>query len=326
MSAVLQEERDTIPWRSKVDDQGQTHVYKRIAANSLRVGDHMLEHVTGHAKPVATPILGIQHVADGVIVTIPDRHADNAPVDELYAFNKPLVISKTPHLEQHDPNQNLFFQMERKGANMEKQTPEIADEIGIYHPASLERKEVTVEKQTEVKKQQDYPRLDAHLKTPEGTWHSVGLYVNKEGQARGVIAVGNKDLGIAEKHSVQFAEKVSEKTGEKFLSAKVDRENGKMLYINVVPREKKGTRFLSASFAERDPGKERGQQLSAIEGRGGILTPNGPLFDKLQENKADKDRTAQYVRDTLKVDLSQVYGPNQAVQGKGSHPGKGLGE
>jgi hypothetical protein len=75
---------------------------------------------------VATPILGIKHVQDGVIVTMPDRHSNNAPVDELYAFDKPLVISKTPHLEQHDPNENIFFQLERKEPNMEQNTLEKA--------------------------------------------------------------------------------------------------------------------------------------------------------------------------------------------------------
>ena len=509
MSAVLREERDTIPWRSKIDDQGRTHVYKRITAAELRAGDHILEHVTGHAKPVATPILSVKHAPDGVIVTIPDRHSDESPVAELYRSDAPVFISKTPHLEQYDPEKDLFFNSqtqkesamedenfaapwkqaanglrttqvridagvenliltqdvtrareasqavqagatdlsnriilgseavaesfktdahvtgywnaaltdsvaftssrsrrldgyakavdhqelreaaayargaldtatqvaleqrkrgilmsltgpladyaiqdarnlgmlaqsvkEETGLVLGKASPEallqredgswtavpmakadlsklevgqsvslVADEIGVYR-----RKEITMEKQAEVKKQ-EYPRMEAHVKTPEGTWHSVGMYVDKEGQARGIIAVENKERGIAEKHSVQFAEKVSEKTGEKFLSAKVDRENGKTLYLNIMPHEneKDGERWLSAQFAERDPNKERGQQLSAIEGKGGDMKPNAALLEK-----ADKDRTAQYVRETLKVDPVQVHERSQArKQGKG---------
>ncbi len=501
MSAVLQEERDIIPWRSKVDDQGQTHVYKRIAANSLRVGDHILEHVTGHAKPVATPILGVEHVPEGVIVTTPDRHSDDSPVAELYPSDASVFISKTPHLEQYDPKKDLFFNQSKESAmedeNLEspwkqaakglrtaqfkidagvenliltqdaarareasqavqsgatdlsnriilgseavaesfktdahvtmhwnaaltesaafttsrarrldgyakavekqelreaaayargaldtatqvaldqrkrgilmsltgpladyaiqdarslgmlaqsmpeetgvvlgKAPPEallqredgtwtavpmarqdllrlevgqsvslVADELGVYT-----RKEIAMEKQTEGKKQ-DYPRLEAHLKTPEGTWHSASLYLDKEGQPRGVIAVENKELGIAEKHSVQFAEKVLAKTGEHYLAARVEREDGKTLFVNVLPHEKQGERWLSAQFAERDPEKERGKQIAAIEGKGGTLKPNQALLDA-----ADKDRTAQYVRETFKVEPAARVEKEKGVQ------------
>ena len=106
--------RDNVPWRSKVDDRGHTHIYKRVTASELKVGDHLLEHIAGHKRQVATPVLGVQRVDDGVIVTLPDRYSNNAPVDELYAFDKPLVISKTPHLEQHDPEQNVFVQMDKR--------------------------------------------------------------------------------------------------------------------------------------------------------------------------------------------------------------------
>ena len=509
MSVETLDRREAALWQSKVDDRGNTHIYKRITAGDLQVGDQLLEHVAGHKRQVATPILGIKHVQDGVIVTMPDRHSNNAPVDELYAFDKPLVISKTPHLEQHDPNENIFFQLERKEANMEQQPlgkavegiqsaqtrinnavenliltvnpglaaeaaqhvqagatdlsnsiilgadavaeslvkdaaeftqwnseltesalftqvrsarlenyeqavsnvelqksaayargaldtatqvaleqrrrgimsslngplaehaladahligllaepkpeevgvwlakvpPEavlgradgslvavpvppdfdveagkpvrmVADEIGVYHPA-MERK-VVMEQQAEVKTQ--YPRMEAHLKGPDGTWHSASLYV-KEGQPRGVIAVENREQGIAEKHSVEFTEKVSEKTGEKFLAAKADRENGKTLFVNIVPHEKDdlaggSNRWLAASFAERDPSKERGQQLAPITGSGGDLKPNAALLEK-----ADKDRTAQYVRETLKVDPVQVHERDQARK---VAPGKGV--
>ncbi|MHB8225066.1 hypothetical protein [Acidithiobacillus sp.] len=523
MAAVLTETTETREqkaplWKSQVDDCGQTHVYRKITAAELKVGDHLLEHVIGHKRQVATPILGIQHAADGVIVTIPDRHSDNRPVEELYAPDAKVFISLTPHLEQHNPNENLFFQLERKDIDMEqvsqpagqslgkavegiesahkrinnavenliltvnpglaaeaaqhvqagaadlsssiilgadsvaeayvkdafefgrwntrltesalftqvrsarletyeqavsnvelqtsaayargaldtatqvaleqrkrgimtslsgplaehalldagrvgllsepkpeevgvwlaKVPPEgvlgradgslvavpvppdfeaetgkpvrmVADEIGVYRPA-MERKAV-MEKQTEVKTQ--YPRLEAHLKDPEGIWHSVSLYVDKEGQPRGVLSTEIRERGMSEKNSVVFTEKVSEKTGEKFLSTKVDREDGTTLYANLTPHEKNGDRWLSASFAERDPSKEKGQQLTPITGTGGTLKPNAALLEK-----ADKDRTAQYVRETFKVDLAQLVRDRaQAVKecGKGLQPGKGVG-
>ncbi|MBU2859427.1 hypothetical protein HF290_03060 [Acidithiobacillus ferrooxidans] len=499
MAAVLTEtetREQEAPWLSKVDDRGQTHVYRKTTAGDLKVGDHILEHIVGHKRQVATPILGIQHAADGVIVTIPDRHADNAPVDELYAFNQPVFISRTPHLEQHNPNENIFFQLERKEQDMEQQPlgkavegiesahkrinnavenliltvnpglaaeaaqhvqagaadlsssiilgadavaeayvkdafefgqwntrltesalftqvrsarletyeqavsnvelqtsaayargaldtatqvaleqrkrgivaslsgplaehaladagrvgllsgpkpeevgvwlakvpPEavlgradgslvavpvppdfeaetgkpvrmVADEIGVYH---VMEKEKVMEKQTEVKK--EYPRMEAHLKSPDNTWHSVSLYVDKEGQPRGVLSVENREQGLAEKHSVTFTEKVSEKTGEKFLTAKAEREDGTTLYANLTPHEKNGERWLSASFAERDPSREKGQQLSPITGTGGTLKPNAALLEK-----AEKDRTAQYVRETFKVDPAKEVGKSKGV-------------
>ncbi|MBU2831885.1 hypothetical protein [Acidithiobacillus ferriphilus] len=506
MAAVLTETREQEAeslWKSKVDDRGQTHVYLKTTAGVLKVGDHILEHIAGHRRQVATPVLGIKQVQDGVIVTIPDRHADNAPVDELYPFNQPVFISKTPHLEQHDPNQNIFFQLERKDIGMDTalekaregmrsaqfkisagvenmiltQDPDRAkesalavrkgcgdlsdqiilgadavaesrikdaaefsrwttllsssadftrvrsDRLGTYAQAVenpelrehaayaqgaldtatqvaleqrrrgiltslngplaeyalqdaayvgliseqpekeesgvmlakvskhavLQREDGTLvavpvpdasilrrievgkpvdliatgsgvyvrneamEKQTEVKKQ-EYPRMESHMKGPDGTWHSTTFYVDKEGHPRGGVAVENREQGIIEKHSVTFSEKVSGKNGEKFLSTKVDRENGKTLYINIMPHEKDGNRWLSASYAERDPSKERGQQLAPITGKGGDLKPNATLLEK-----ADKDRTAQYSRETLRVDPVKVHARDQAR-------GKGLGE
>lgn len=498
MAAVLTETREQeAPWLSKVDDRGQTHVYRKTTAGDLKVGDHILEHIVGHKRQVATPVLAVEKRPEGVIVTIPDRHADNSPVQELYPFNQPVFISRTPHLEQYNPADNIFVQADKKEPDMEQKTLEqerrdiqsargkinagvenmimtqdvtrareaaqvirkgcgdlsdaiilgsdaIAEQrikdafefarwnraltesakftggrsdrldgyaqavenqelrehaayargaldtatqvaleqrkrgilISLNGPlaeyalqdgwlngvvqrpekeesgvmlakvsqhAVLQREDGTLvavpvpdhqilrrieigkpvnlfaaesgvyvrkavmEKQTEVKKQ-EYPRMEAHLKDPDNTWHSVSLYVDKEGQSRGVISVENKEAGIAEKHSVQFAEKVSEKTGEKFLSTKVAREDGTTLYANLTPHEKNGERWLSASFAERDPSKEKGQQLTPITGTGGTLKPNAALLEK-----AEKDRTAQYVRETFKVDPAKEVGKSKGV-------------
>lgn len=105
--------RDT-PLRSKVDDQGRTHIYQRKTAGELLVGDHLLEHVIGYKPMVATPVLAVERVDDGIIVTIPDRHGSNEPVDEMYPADKPVFISKTPHLEQYDSEQNVFVQMDKR--------------------------------------------------------------------------------------------------------------------------------------------------------------------------------------------------------------------
>ena len=110
------------PLRSKVDDQGRTHIYQRKTAGELLVGEHLLEHVTGYQPMVATPILAIDRVDDGIMVTIPDRHGSNEPVDELYPADKPVFISKTPHLEQYDPEQDVFVQMDKR---MERRMAEI---------------------------------------------------------------------------------------------------------------------------------------------------------------------------------------------------------
>ncbi|AEM48063.1 hypothetical protein Acife_1940 [Acidithiobacillus ferrivorans SS3] len=98
---------------SKVDNAGNTHIYQRKTAGELLVGDHLLEHVIGHKPMVATPILAIVHTGDGVIVTIPDRHGSNEPVEELYPAEKSVFISKTPHLEQYDAEKNILVQQEK---------------------------------------------------------------------------------------------------------------------------------------------------------------------------------------------------------------------
>jgi hypothetical protein len=177
---------------------------------------------------------------------------------------------------------------------------------------SLEKQEVnTVEA-----KKQEYPRLEAHLKAPDKTWHSASLYQDREGHPRGSVAIENREKGVQEKHLVVYTEKVSEKTGEKFLSAKIDREDGKQLFVTIMPHEKNGERWLAASFAERDREKEKGHQLTPITGKGGELKPNAALLEK-----ADVDRTAKYVRETFKVDPVQAH--QRSVERKSS--GLGLG-
>ncbi len=708
--------RDNVPWRSKVDDRGNTHLYKRVTAGELKVGDHLLEHITGHKRQVATPILAIEKRPEGVIVTIPDRHSNNAPVDELYAFNKPLVISKTPHLEQYNSAENSFVKTERKETNMEQKTlnkardgiqsaqmrinnavenliltvnpglaaeaaqyvqagatdlsnsiilgadavaeayvkdafevgqwntrltesaeftqarsarlgtyeravsnvdlqrsasyargaldtatqvaleqrkrgivaslngplaeyaiedarnlgmlaqpekeesgvllakvpPEavlaredgtmvalpvptpalrrmdvgapvnlIADEVGVYTRNEIMEKKAenrlvqhhtladaflqvkddatdkalasaradigeaewkkgfTVEKRDKVRealkahgvpvetqiagkldrvalvethngnqthkklrvtlenetggktilstdldkeftqrlaakleaaqpgqavtiggfasvkekdgrqfvdhvatlkgpdgkeiqpvkehfkeaqavankaieplkaaglgsnqtiltqaasaaraqyfervvrdmesrfpekvvqqqKKQQYPKMEGNMKTPDGTWHSVSLYVDEKGKPRGSVAVENRAQGPTERFLPTFEERVSERTREKFLTAKMDRMNGKTLYVNLMPHEKDdgSDRRLSASFAERDPSLPREQQLTTITGKGGDLKPNLALLEK-----ADQDRTATYLREKLKIDPVKVHERDQA--------------
>lgn len=89
----------------------------------------------------------------------------------------------------------------------------------------------------------------------------------------------------------------------------MDREDGRTLYVHLTPHEKDGERWLAASFAERDPSKEVGKQFVMVEGKGGSLKPNQALLDM-----ADKDRTAQYLRETLKVDPVKVHEREQARQ------------
>jgi hypothetical protein len=199
----------------------------------------------------------------------------------------------------------------------------VGDAVGfsyIGHDYGGYRLSSHVEKQQKVNemeaKKQEYPRLEAHLKAPDKTWHSASLYQDREGHPRGAIAIENADKGIKDKYMVVYAEKVSEKTGEKFLSAKIDREDGKQLFVTIMPHEKDGNRWLAASFAERDREKEKGHQLTPITGKGGELKPNAALLEK-----ADVDRTAKYVRETFKVDPVQAH--QRSVERKSS--GLGLG-
>ncbi|QER45658.1 hypothetical protein F0726_02606 [Acidithiobacillus caldus] len=135
------------------------------------------------------------------------------------------------------------------------------------------------------------------------------MYRDKEGQTKGTLFVENKAQGVSEKYPVEYVEKTSEKTHEKYLSAKADRENGKALYATIQVHEKDGERWLSAHFAE----KAQGKVLENIEGAGGRLKSNQALLDA-----ADKDRTAQYVREKFKVE------PAQLAQEKGKDKGRGI--
>ncbi|MBU2754983.1 hypothetical protein HFU84_06995 [Acidithiobacillus sp. CV18-2] len=142
---------------------------------------------------------------------------------------------------------------------------------------------------------QVYPRLEGHQKDEQGTWRSVGLYVDDHGKTRGVLALENREQGIKERHSVEFVERTS-KSGIPMLAASVTREDGSKLYANVLPHENRttGEKFLSASFGERDPQGTFRQ----IEGQGGGLKPNEAM-----KQLGDQDRTAQMIREKFGVDV-----------------------
>lgn len=142
---------------------------------------------------------------------------------------------------------------------------------------------------------QRFPRLEGHQQDEQGTWRSVGLYVDQEGKPRGVLAVENREQNLKERHSIEFAERTS-KSGIPMLAASVTREDGSKLYVNVLPHENRttGEKFLSASFGERDPQGAFRQ----IEGRGGGLKPNEALLQV-----GEKDRTVQLVQDKLGVEV-----------------------
>ena len=150
-------------------------------------------------------------------------------------------------------------------------------------------------KEQGVAPKQAYPRLEGHQQDEQGTWRSVGLYVDQRGKPRGVLAVENREQDPKERHSIEFAERTS-KLGIPMLSASVEREDGGKLYVNVLPHENRNTgeKFLSASFGERDPEGVFRQ----IEGRGGSLKPNEAMLQA-----GEKDRTVQLVREKLGVDV-----------------------
>ena len=162
-------------------------------------------------------------------------------------------------------------------------------------------------KEQGVAPKQAYPRMEGHQQDEEKTWRSVGLYVDKEGKARGVLAIENKDQGRKERHSVEFSERTS-KTGIPMLTASVTREDGSKTYVNLLPHENKNTgeKFISASFGERDTeGK-----LRQVEGRGGGLKPNEAM-----QQLGDSDRTVQFVRDKLGVDVHSKTKAQEQSQG-----------
>jgi len=142
---------------------------------------------------------------------------------------------------------------------------------------------------------QALPRLEGHQKDEQGTWRSVGMFVDKEGKAMGVLSVENKELGIKERHRVEFTERTS-KTGIPMLSAQAAREDGSKLYVNILPHENQmtGEKFISAAFGERDAQGVFRQ----IEGRGGSLKPNEAMLAA-----GDKDPTVKLIQAKLGVDV-----------------------
>lgn len=154
-------------------------------------------------------------------------------------------------------------------------------------------KNLSAEKYPEAeKKMQQYPRLDGRMKEPDGTWRSVGFYVDKDNQPRAVVAIENKAAGLKEKLSMQFAEKQSEKTGKPYLVGRAERGNGSTLFVSVIPQEKDGNKWLSTHLSEK-----HGQDWATIKGVGGTLKPNEAM--KTVEN----NKTLQFVKDRLGVDV-----------------------
>ncbi|MGK9452463.1 hypothetical protein ACSSZE_14595 [Acidithiobacillus caldus] len=152
------------------------------------------------------------------------------------------------------------------------------------------------------------PRLESHMQTQEGNWHSASLYVDQEGKPKGTLIVENKEAGIREVHSVEYKERES-KAGNPMLSASVTREDGSKLYVNIVPSENQhtGERYLSAMFAEKTPDMEKAQ---TIEGRGGSLKPNDTMLKQGEQN-----RTVQYVQNRFEVNpLENVRGQDKAKE------------
>lgn len=159
-------------------------------------------------------------------------------------------------------------------------------------------KNLSAEKYPEVEqtaKMQQYPRLDGHLKEPDGTWRSVGFYVDKDNQPRAVVAIENKETGLKEKMSMQFAEKQSEKTGKAYLVGHAERADGSTVFVSVMPQEKGEDKWLSTSFSEK-----RGQEWAVIKGVGGTLKPNKALQDLGNDRN---ERTTTFIKDKLGVDV-----------------------
>jgi len=144
---------------------------------------------------------------------------------------------------------------------------------------------------------QELPRMEAHLKSEQGPWHSVGVYVDQEGKARGSLRINDQEQGIDERHKLEFRERTSQ-SGIPMLAASVTRDDGSKLYVNILPGEngQTGEKFLSATFGEKGP--EQGAEFQRIEGKGGSLKPNEAML-KL----GDKDRTVQFVQEKLGVNV-----------------------
>lgn len=149
--------------------------------------------------------------------------------------------------------------------------------------------------QPEQSGQKKYPRLEAHLQEPDGTWHSVGFYTDAQGKLQGILAVENREQGVKERYPLDLAERKI-RDGIPSLQGSVQRENGSKLYVSLTPHENRSTdeKFVSASFGERNPQGEFRQ----IQGRGGSLKPNAVALEQGEQN-----RTAAFVKEKLGVDV-----------------------
>lgn len=144
---------------------------------------------------------------------------------------------------------------------------------------------------------QQLPRLESHQKDEQGTWRTVGFYVDQEGKAHGSLRINNQEQGLDERHKLEFRERTSQ-SGIPMLAASVTREDGSKLYVNVLPGENgtTGEKFLSAALGHKGP--EQDAEFQRIEGRGGGFKPNEAMIAR-----GDQDRTAQFVKEKLGVDV-----------------------
>jgi hypothetical protein len=317
--SLVQDAREYARWQHTLQDAAQF-----TGKSSHRLGDHVktvenpdMRESIAYARGALDTAeqVALEQRRRGVIVSL------NGPLAE-YALQdgESMGIIETPKEKEVGVvlgKASKKVVLQRKDGTMVAvptspkihQRINVGDAVGFSHAghdyggyilsSHLEKQELL---NTPEAKKQEYPRLEAHLKSPDKTWHSASLYQDGEGHPRGSVAIENREKGVQEKHLVVYAEKISDKNGEKFLSAKIDRENGKQLFVTIMPHEKDGNRWLAASFAERDREKEKGHQLTPITGKGGELKPNAALLEKV-----DMDRTAKYVRETFKVDPVQVH-------------------
>lgn len=172
---------------------------------------------------------------------------------------------------------------------------------GVLKSLAEKYPEVAAEQKTQ---KQDYPRLDAHLKEPDGTWRSVGFFfVDKENQPRGVVAIENKETGLKERLPIQFTEKPYEHRDGTYLMGKVERADGSLLFVGLMPREVGKEQWINTTFTEK-----RGDDWVGIDGKGGTLKPNAAM-KALTPEAAEKDSTLRYVKDKLGVDILRVQEP-----------------
>ncbi|MHB1495395.1 MAG: hypothetical protein ACYCUY_08135, partial [Acidithiobacillus sp.] len=142
------------------------------------------------------------------------------------------------------------------------------------------------------------PRMESALKTPEGTWYSSGVYVDKEGQLKATVRISNKESGVDESHKVSFEERTP--NGDRYYSAKIERENKPTLYMNVqTPNVKAGEiRIARADFTEFHPEEQdKDRRFERVQGQGGWLKPNEAIL-----KNAENNRTAAFFREKLDVD------------------------